>query len=374
MNSIGGKVAITGVGLVSPFGTDPTEIARAVADGDSGLAWLREPPPADVKSRGLYAGGLASYESKFGHDPVVEMAVQAAEHAVTDAHLQLSSLDLNRVGSVIGTSKGLLDTYAENFGSTNTPLAYPGFEPNRAALQVARHFGCGGPCLCPIAACATGLACLERGVRLIRSGYCDVVIAGSSDASICDWVLNSFNRLGVLAKNFDQPNNAVRPFSDDRDGFLVGEGAAVFVLESETHARSRQARVRAEWLGSSAGSDPTGMTQIDETGENFAPIIRSCLNRAAVSPNDIDLLNLHGTATQANDTCEANAITHVFGSRPINRRAYKATIGHCLGAAASLEIGLSLVHGGWQTQLKTSLGFGGHSFAAVLSNEQEFGI
>ncbi len=359
------QVVITGLGLVTPFGTDKQEIAHALANGDSGLRWLCDEPPE--KNRGLAAAAPAIYESKFGHDSVVEMAMQASESAAQDAAIDLSLMDPTRVGCVIGTSKGLLDTYADDFqNKQQLAVGYPGFQPNAPARYVASHLGCHGPCLCPIAACATGLASLARGVQLIDDGYCDVVLAGSSDASICDWVLNSFNRLGVLARNFDDPANAVRPFSDDREGFLVGEGAAVFVLESEDHARSRSASVRAKWLGCASGSDPTGITQIDESGRNFVPVIQACLRRAGISPADVDLLNLHGTGTVPNDRCEANAIAIAFGSRPIERRAYKAMIGHCLGAAGSLEIAFSLLEGGWNTQLKTSLGFGGHLLAALI--------
>jgi 3-oxoacyl-[acyl-carrier-protein] synthase II len=356
-------IAITGLGLVTPFGTNLNEITRALSERQTGLRWLSELPPPRECKRGLIAGGPAKYEPTSGQDPVVEMALIAAESAVVDANIDLASIDRSRLGTVIGTSKGLLDTCAADCQTPQPPIAIPGFQPNTPALHVARHFRAAGPCLCPIAACATGLASLARGVRLIKDGYCDVVLAGSSDASICDWVLNSFSRLGVLAKNFNEPKNAVRPFAKDRDGFLVGEGAAVFVLQREVDVTSR---IRAKWLGSSSGSDPTGITQIDESGETLSAVISMALTRANTNADDIDFLNLHGTATKPNDECEANAIARVFGNRTIDRRAYKSQIGHCLGAAGSIEIGLSLLEPDWKTQLKTSLGFGGHLIAAVL--------
>lgn len=360
------QVVITGLGLVTPFGTNPSEIARAISNGESGLRWLRNPPTPGEKKPGLFAGGPAKYDPATGHDPVVEMALIAAQSAIEDSQLNLNTVDRTRLGTVIGTSKGLLDTYAEDFRGSQPGIGYPGFQPNTPALQIARQFSAQGPCLCPIAACATGLASIARGVSLIEDGYCDVVLAGSSDASICEWALNSFSRLGVLAKNFDDPANAVRPFVDDRDGFLVGEGAAAFVLQRESEATN----VRARWLGSAFGSDPTGMTQIDESGHALESVIRSSLS--GIDPRQIDLLNLHGTATKPNDACEANAVARVFGDRKIERRAYKAQIGHCLGAAGSLEVGLSLLEPGWTTQLKTSLGFGGHLIAAVLQRSDGF--
>ncbi|MFK7821504.1 MAG: beta-ketoacyl synthase N-terminal-like domain-containing protein [Planctomycetaceae bacterium] len=360
------STVITGVGLVTPFGTDLSEISQAVAKGESGLKWLAEPPVAQERKPGLYAGGRAKFEPTSGQDAVVEMAVVAAQAAILDAGIDLGSIDRTRLGCVVGTSKGLLDTYADDFISGHRAVAFPGFQPNTPAIHVAQSVSATGPCLCPIAACATGLASVARGVQLIDDGYCDVVLAGSSDASLCDWVLNSFSRLGVLAKNFDDPAHAVRPFSDDRDGFLVGEGAAVFVLQKEHDAIAAGSNVRARWLASATGSDPTGITQIDETGEALEAIISMALSTAGILPKEVDFLNLHGTATKPNDLCEGNAIRAIFGDRAIQRRAYKSQIGHCLGAAGSIEIGLSLLEPDWTTQLKTSLGFGGHLIAAAL--------
>ena len=289
---------------------------------------------------------------------------------------------------MIGTSKGTLTEYAHFFhmnlrtarrgdpydltpvGAALPMRRWPGPNPNRAAVRVADAFELAGPCLSPVAACATGLASLSRGAQLITDGHADIVFAGSSEAStISSWVRHTFNRLGVLAKNFTDPTKAVRPFADDRDGFLVGEGAAVMVLEKRAAAEARGARIHATWLGSSCGADPTGLTQIDESGETLAEVIRRCLIASNLEPSDIDLLNLHGTATIPNDRCEANAVQQAFGDREIQRRAYKAQIGHCLGAASSIEVGLSLLEPGWNTQLKTALGFGGHLFVAAIQRE-----
>jgi 3-oxoacyl-[acyl-carrier-protein] synthase II len=384
------QVVITGLGLATPLGTDNAEIAAAVASNKSGLQWLKE-PPAETRSPGLFAGALGPRDD----DPLApyptvaecvdSFAVQAAELALQDSGLGYDELSGERTGCVVGTSKGALLRYAHRHdmnqrrirrgvpldattsGAPFPMLCWPGLNPNAAAIRVAKAFRLEGPCLSPVAACATGLVSLARGVQLITDGHADIVFAGSSEASTVNaWVRHTFQRLGVLAKNFTDPAHAVRPFADDRDGFLVGEGAAVMVLESRTAADARGARIHATWLGSVSGADSTGITQIDESGKTLAEVIRRCLTVSGLSPSCIDLLNLHGTATIPNDRCEANAVASVFGQREIARRAYKSQIGHCLGAAGSIEVGLSLLEPGWTTQLKTSLGFGGHLIAAAL--------
>ena len=384
------QVVITGLGMVTPLGENNAEIAHALETGQSGLQWLQE-PPSDTRRPGLFAGALGPRED----DPqapqptvaecVETFALGAAQSALEDSGLG-DQFPRERAACVVGTSKGALVHYAARFYAQRrsgepydaTPVeasqsaAQPriGLGANRAATCVARRLELAGPCLNPVAACATGLASLARGAQLITDGHADIVFAGSSEAStVCAWVRHTFNRLGVLAKNFTDPTQAVRPFADDRDGFLVGEGAAVMVLESRAAAEARGARIRATWLGSASGADPTGLTQIDESGETLVPVIRNCLTAANLKPGDIDLLNLHGTATIPNDRCEANAVAAVFGSRSIQRRAYKSQIGHCLGAASSIEVGLSLLEPGWNTQLKTALGFGGHLFAAAVRRE-----
>ena len=170
----------------------------------------------------------------------------------------------------------------------------------------------------------------------------------------------------MLANNFSDPANAVRPFAEDRDGFLIGEGAAVMVLERAEDATKRSAHRYAHWLGSACGGDPTGVTQIDESGQILAEVIRRAFDVSGVNPTNVDLLNLHGTGTIPNDVCEQNAVQQVFGDRLISTRAYKSLLGHCLGAAGSLEVAISLLDESWSTQVKTSLGFGGHLNVAIL--------
>lgn len=361
----------------------------AIRAGRTATCWLRDEPPASERRRGLFAGAPAKFASKTDADPVVELALLAAEESVADSRLDLSEVTAGRVGCVVGTSKGLLASYASNFLSGST-AEYPGFRPSEPAIQVARRFNTTGPCLCPISACATGLQSIARGADLIGDGHCDVVLAGSSDASVCDWVLSSFSRLGVLAGRFTSPGSAVRPFDQGRDGFLVGEGAAILVLERAEQAAARGARSYGTWVGSISAADPTGITQVEESGLTLATAIARLLAHCDLSARDVDFLNLHGTGTVPNDACESHAIERVFGDLPVTGCSFKAALGHCLGAAGSIELAVSLLcqdgtpgqmnlrnsitsfaltgsDRPWQTQLKTSLGFGGHLQAAIIA-------
>jgi 3-oxoacyl-[acyl-carrier-protein] synthase II len=273
-----------------------------------------------------------------------------------------------------------------------------GFSPNQPALAISHRFQLHGPCLCPVAACATGLVSLQRGYDLIGDGYCDVVLAGSSDASLLPIVLGSFKRLGVLSRNVDVPSAACRPFDRNRSGFVIGEGAAVFVLERWEDAVARGANIYAEWLAGGLAADATSLTGLDPSGEPLARLIGDVLRRGGVQPDEIDYINLHGTATEQNDVYETRAVKRAFGAAAPSVRcsSIKGAVGHLLGAAGSVEMAAMLlaVRDGIipptvnltlpdpecdldytpqlaarqpvRTAMKLSLGFGGHLAAAVV--------
>jgi 3-oxoacyl-[acyl-carrier-protein] synthase II len=238
--------------------------------------------------------------------------------------------------------------------------------------------------------------CVLRGFELIRTGVCDVVVAGSSDASLHPAVLASFRRMGVLASRFAEPAAACRPFNRDRNGFAVGEGAAMFVLERRSHVEPRGANAIARVLGGSMLADPAGMISVDAEGASLARAISDTLDRCGVRPADVGHVNLHGTATRSNDAAEARALASALGSyaKHVPCTALKGAIGHQLGAAGASELaatafavrsgrlpptvnltdqdpecGLSLARVVRQVEgpgLKLSLGFGGHIAAALL--------
>jgi 3-oxoacyl-[acyl-carrier-protein] synthase II len=284
------------------------------------------------------------------------MALLAADEATRDAGLRpqpagdSQSPFAERCGCVIGTSKVGLRSFARAMQTQthDTPpcdVDWSLLWPDAAASVVAGGFGLRGPSLCPVAACATGLVSLIRGAELIRSDECDVVLAGSSDASLVPIVLGSFQRLGVLARGFDDPSRACRPFDAERSGFVIGEGAAVLVLEEFEHAAARGVSIYAEFVAGGLAADPSGLTQVEPDGASLAWLIHDVLRRADVSPSEIDYINLHGTATRANDVAETRAVRAAFGSNAdrVLCSSQKGAIGHLLGAAGSVETALTLL-------------------------------
>jgi 3-oxoacyl-(acyl-carrier-protein) synthase len=264
--------------------------------------------------------------------------------------------------------------------------------------SIAARYDLGGAAICPVAACATGLASVIRGVDLIRHGMCDTVLAGSSDASLTILVQSSFRRLRVLAHGFDDPRAACRPFDRRRCGFLIGEGAAVLLLEREDFALARGAVPYAVWLAGQTASDPAHLTRMDSDPQSLVRLIGEVLNEGDTAPDEIDYINLHGTATRHNDVCETLALKQALGNGAWRAgcSSLKGTIGHLLGAAGSVELAASLLamrdnvvpptanltepdtecdldytplaarQRRVETILKLSLGFGGHLAAAAL--------
>ena len=397
-------VLITGIGCVGPLGDSLEEFWQRLLAGDRGVRQLTTCDLHGVEwpaNQPLdFVGAPAAVaRAELAGDPVLRLASLAAAEAFSHAHLERGSFDPDRAGCVIGTSKGGLSAFAQAFSAQRRGAAANLWEevpPNIAASHVSRDLRLRGPCLAPIAACATGLVCVLRGFDLIQSGVCDLVVAGSSDASLHPAVLSSFRRMGVLASRFEQPAAACRPFNRDRSGFAIGEGAAVFVLERRSHAEGRGATAIARIVGGTQLADPSGMTSVDPEGVSLARAISDTLERCSVGPAEIGHVNLHGTATRSNDAAEARALKSALGPHAdhVLCTALKGAIGHQLGAAGATELvataltvrsgqlpptanltdpdpecGLSLASVVRQADglgLKLSLGFGGHVAAALL--------
>lgn len=436
------RVFITGIGLVTPLGRDRETSWSRYCSGASGLRWLPEtdgtaesslwpahtaggPVPSDLAEWIPSPAAGTAAMSLVNQEPAVTLALAAAHEAAADAALDAAPLG-DRAATVIGTSKGGVHSALALARRRRAPgaeaeSADPGcfwsqIHPGCAATAVARQFGTRAAALAPVAACATGLVCLIRAAELIQHGLCDVVLAGSADASLTPAVVASFRRLGVLARNFDDPATAVRPFDQSRNGFLIGEGAAVFVLESAEHAARRQVRACAEWITGGLASDAAGLTQLADDPASLRWLIRDVLRRGNIRSHELDLVSLHGTATSSNDACEAAALDAILRDSPasnsrsgessrrstgaVARRtpafSAKGSLGHLLGAAGSVEFALMLLALRDQTlpptanlhcpmptdsleltpladrrpklqhALKLSLGFGGHLAAAMV--------
>ena len=341
-----GQVVVTGIGLVTPLGAGREVSWSAICAGRSAARILSLEDLMGVQPQGSqWVGATAPRESLLAScEPVVALALTAAREAMAHAHLSSTPFLTERGGCVIGTSKLGLRSFARAMRCVDD-VPHELLWPNAAALAVAADWKLSGPALCPVAACATGLVSLIRGADLIRSGECDVVLAGSSDASLVPIVLGSFQRLGVLARGFTEPSSACRPFDAERSGFIIGEGAAVLVLEDRAHAAMRGAEVITEFVAGGTASDPSGLTQVDPEGTALAWLISDVLRRANVASEDVGAINLHGTATRANDVAETRAVHAAFGAAA-NRVAcssQKGAIGHLLGAAGSVESALAVL-------------------------------
>jgi 3-oxoacyl-[acyl-carrier-protein] synthase II len=457
-------VLVTGIGIVCPGGSDRESAWRHLRQGSCAARWLTTDEidflPELQKLRGVPAAGFpvsrsllheqirqlqipatipTAVQTAWFSEPLIAMTLVALQEAVNDAHLnQPLSSDVS-TGCFFGASKGGMRTAEQltsQFVSASAPCiseyactpAYPAhtevkgpgnlplwsdiwssaFTADAAARAIAAVFPVRNALSSPVAACATGLISVLQAAASIHSGQCEVCIAGSADAALRASVLASFHRLRVTSRSSD-PQTACRPFDTARDGFLVGEGAAVLILESRRHAAARGVRSYGRVTAGGFLNDPTGMTQVDSSGSVVAELLlrtRRALDQltersgsASASTSSIDYLNLHGTATEANDSAEAHGVFQAFGPSAPRCSGMKGAIGHLLGAAGAVETALTLLAlrdqlipgtrglngrdeslpltnliktteaADLRRVLKLSLGFGGHVAAGVFDAE-----
>jgi len=402
-------VVITGIGLITPAGPDRETSWQGLCRGVSTTRLVDLPGlPTRICGAPLPDGLFPRPPL----EPLVELALATSQEALTHAGDPLNAYDPSRVGCVIGTSKGGCHALAAAWHKTHRPDPVPAHplvdrppdpwawcDPQIAARTVSQRWNLQGPCLAPVAACATGLMSLARGADLIAMGRCDAVLAGSVDASLLPAIQSSFRRLGVLAPVSSDPASACRPFHRERGGFVIGEGGAVLVLERADLARARQAPILAHWRGASLAADAGHLTRLSPDPEPLVHLLRDTLKQADVDPAAIDYINYHGTATRGNDPLESQAVEFALGAaaRSIPGSSLKGTIGHLLGGAGSVELAATVLalrdqtipptlhlndpdpacrldytphHARphtLQTALKLSLGFGGHLVCAVIS-------
>lgn len=350
------RIVVTGIGLCTPFGPDRESSWREIVAGQSRTRWLTAPHwPDDSWMAGAPFRQL-DHRPYRHREPLVELALSTAAEALEHSRLDAAALEELNVGVVFGTSKGGLHTFSRLFEhqrSATIDSSRSGCDasdatewldlfPNQPAVAISRLIGGYGPVLCPIAACATGLAACLRGAELIQSGGCDIVLAGSSDASLQPALLGSFRRLGVVSRESDDPAKACRPFDRHRSGFVVGEGAACLVLERLDSALKRGAKIEAEWLGGRMLTDPFGLTQLDPEGQSLKRLLSDLRTLESPTP---DYINLHGTGTLANDSVECQAVRTVFGSSAddFTCSSLKGGMGHLLGAAGSVELAATVL-------------------------------
>ena len=351
------RVVVTGLGLVTPLGTGVDKTWKALCAGESGVGRITRFDPSGYDAQ--IAAEVKDFDpAQFIEkkeikkmDTFIHYAVGASQLAVDDAGLKVSPEEATRVGVYIGSGIGGLgsiehyhDVLKEKGPGRVSPFFIPMTIINLASGQVAIRVGAKGPNSCAVTACATGNHCIGDAYRLIQRDDADVMIAGGAEAAITPLGVAGFASAKALSFRNADPTKASRPFDKDRDGFVLGEGAGVVVLEELEHARARGARIYAEVIGYAMNSDAYHITAPPEEGEGAVRCMEMALKDAGVAKTDIGYINAHGTSTMA-DAIETKAIKHVFGEQAyrIPVSSTKSMTGHLLGAAGGIQAVFSIL-------------------------------
>lgn len=346
------RVVVTGLGCISPVGNDVQTLWRNLLAGKSGVSAITHYDPADYKTR--FAAEVKGFDgaSLFGNrearrmDRFTQFGVAASLEALQDSGLSITDQNRDRIGVLIGTGIGGIGTlfeqmqvFSERGPSRVSPFLVPMMLPDTAAGMIAIQLGIRGPNMAVVTACATGTNAVGEATEAIRRGAADVMLAGGSEAAIVPIAMAGLGSTNALSTRNDAPEQASRPFDLDRDGFVMGEGAGVLVLESLEFAQMRGARILAEVLGYGASCDAYHITAPAENGSGAALCMRRALDDAGLGLTDIDYINAHGTSTVLNDKSETAAIKTVFGEQAyqIPVSSTKSMTGHLLGASGALE-------------------------------------
>lgn len=410
------RVVITGAGCISPVGNDVATMWSNIRSGRSGVSRITHFDASDYKCQ--VAAEVKGFDGneEFGSrearrmDLFSQYVLAAALQAVEDAGLEVNDGNRDRIGAVLGTGIGGIGTlfeqmkvFMERGHSRVSPFLVPMMLPDSGPGLVAIHLGIRGPNMAVVTACATGTNALGEGAEVIRRGDADVILAGGSEAGIVPVAIAGLGVMTALTSYNDDPERASRPFDLTRDGFVMGEGAAVLVLESLEHAQARGANIVAEITGYGSTNDAYHISAPAENGAGAAICMRNALDDGGFEITDIDYINAHGTSTLLNDKSETAAIKTVFGERaydvPVS--STKSMTGHLLGAAGALEaiICIKVLEEGilpptinYETPdpecdldyvpntarkalvrrvMSNSFGFGGHNATIILTHPEE---
>jgi 3-oxoacyl-[acyl-carrier-protein] synthase II len=344
------RVVVTGMGTVNPIGKNLDEYWHSLIEGRSGASNIERFPSDKLATK--FACQVDNWDPKDFMDPKAakrmarfsQFAVAASSMALADSGLDLAKEDSFRVGVAMGTGIGAFDDMTEGAVSFLTkgrlnPLYAPTIIPNMAGASVAMQFHIRGPNTTVTTACAASTQTLGDAAHVIQRGDADVMLAGGTEASLCEVGIASFNAIRALSTRNDAPEKASRPFDKDRDGFVPGEGAGTLILESREHAINRGARIYGEVLGFGTTNDAFHQVAPDETGVAPAHAVTLALKDAGIEPKDVDYVNAHGTSTELNDRGETKALKIALGEHAyrVAISSTKSMIGHLLGAAGAVE-------------------------------------
>ncbi|MBV8519191.1 MAG: beta-ketoacyl-ACP synthase II [Acidobacteria bacterium] len=346
------RVVVTGLGMISPLGVGNEPTWQGLIEGRSGVGRITKFDASAYACQiagevhGFNAEDFIEKKEVKKSDTFIHYAVAAAQLAVDDAGYDPSKDDPDRVGVIIGSGIGGLPLIEEMHKkllergpSRISPFFIPGLIVNLAAGHISIRFGCKGPSSAPATACATGAHAIGDAAKVIRYDEADVMFAGGSEAVITALAVGGFSAMRALSTRNDEPQRASRPWDKERDGFVMGEGAGVLILEEREHALARGAKIYCELTGYGMSSDAFHITSPSEDGDGMARVMGRALKDAGLQPTDIGYINAHGTSTPVGDKTETIAIKRVFGDAAYNVAisSTKSMTGHLLGAAGGLE-------------------------------------
>ena len=347
------RVVVTGLGALTPIGNTLSEYWENLLAGESGAARITYFDPELFKTQ--FACELKNFDpldhmdrkESRKYDRFAQYALVSTAEALKDSNLLLDKLNKDRVGVIWGAGIGGLETFQNevlNFAASNeNPRFNPFFIPKMIADiapgLISIKYGFRGPNFATVSACASASNAMIDALNYIRLGYADIMVTGGSEAAVTKAGIGGFNAMHALSKRNDDPKTASRPFDNDRDGFVLGEGAGTLILESYEHATARGAKIYAELAGGGLSADAHHMTAPHPEGLGAIKVMENCLRDAKLNPKDVDAINMHGTSTPLGDIAESNAIISVFKEHTysMNINSTKSMTGHLLGAAGAIE-------------------------------------
>lgn len=346
------RVVVTGLGVIAPVGIGKDNFWQALVQGKSGIKPITRFDASELPTR--IAGEIRDFEpadyldkkEARRMDRFAQFAVAASKLAIEDSGLDLTQENLERIGVILGSGIGGMETFEDqtktlvNRGPNRiSPFFVPMMIANMAAGQIGITFGLRGPNITTVTACASSTNSIGDAFKLLQRGDADVVVTGGTEAPITPLAMAGFCAMKAMSTRNDEPEKASRPFDRERDGFIMGEGAGILILETLQHAEARGARIYAEVAGYGTTCDASHITAPDPEGEGAAKSMEIAINDAGLKPEDITYINAHGTSTPLNDKCETMAIKRALGEHAgkVLVSSTKSMTGHLLGAAGGIE-------------------------------------
>lgn len=346
------RVVITGMGAVTPVGIGTAAFWQSLIAGKSGIDRITRFDPSEYATQ--IAGEVKDFDASQyiekkeakRMDRCTQFAVSAAKMAFEDAGIDFEQEDRSRMGTLIGTGIGGMDTLHDQYKTLFdkgpgriSPFFVPMMIANMPAGQTSITFGLEGPCSCVVTACATGTNAIGDAFKIIQRGDADVMVAGGTEAAISPAAVAGFCAMKAMSTHNDEPQKASRPFDVDRNGFVMGEGAGIIVMEALDHAVARGARIYAEIIGYGSNADAYHITAPAPEGVQAAKCMAMALKDAGIEPSAVDYINAHGTSTPLNDKNETLAIKSLFGehAKQLKVSSTKSMTGHLLGASGGIE-------------------------------------